>query len=181
MPTILETITLAKKSQYLANLAAARFPTMVSKNVAKRIYISRKTLEYTYELDTNPDFTAAEAIEWDRQLQANADYLYWLCGGFVFQAEATSGQGAGAPVVTTPPDPPPYDFTVSLSSFIIAGQSAKTINAFVGRNILFSRGGITQNTTQEGDGSYYYWNPNSGLFVCYPAAIAGEIFLITAV
>lgn len=178
MPTISETITLAKKAQYLADVAAAKFPTMVSEKVAKRIYLTRASVEFAYDLDANPDFTAEEAIEWDRQLQLNADYLYFLIGAFVFEAEAVSGQGAGAPVVTIPPDPPPYDFEVSASSFIIAGQSAKTINAFVGRNIIFVRNGVAQNTTEIPGGSYFYWNPNSGQFACYPEASTGELFLI---
>jgi len=117
----------------------------------------------------------------DENLRRCANYLYWLCGGYALTAQGISGEGGVAPIVANFDLPEPYDFTVSNTSFIIAGQQSKSITNFITYNILFVRGGIVQSKNDPGDGSSYYtWNSTTGLFNVYPEAALGETFLIYA-
>lgn len=131
-----------------------------------------------------------DALEWgygggaqtDQSLRQTANYAYWLYGLFQLQAQnIISGPGGGS-VAPTPSGgalPNDLDFEVSASSFIATGISSISIPQFVGYDVDFARGGITQNTTSLNDGSSYYaWNRVTGLFSIYPAATAGELFRI---
>lgn len=117
----------------------------------------------------------------DSNLRKCANYLYWLCGGYALTAQGISGTGGVAPIVANFDLPAPYDFTVTNTSFIIAGQQSKSINNFIGFNILFIRGGIVQSQNDQGDGSSYFtWNSVTGLLNVYPEANLTEQFIIYA-
>ena len=117
----------------------------------------------------------------DTNLRKCANYLYWLCGGYALTAQGISGEGGVAPIVANFDLPAPYDFTVTNTSFIIAGQQSKSITNFIGYNILFIRGGVPQSQNDQGDGtSYFTWNSNTGLFNMYPEASLGEPLLLYA-
>lgn len=117
----------------------------------------------------------------DSNLRRCANYLYWLCGGYALKAQGISGTGGVAPIVANFDLPAPYDFTVTNTSFIIAGQQSKSITNFVGYNILLIRSGIVQSQNDQGDGSSYYtWNSVTGLLNIYPEAALAEQILIYA-
>jgi len=116
------------------------------------------------------------------ELRQMANYLLWLINPYGLTAEYlidnTSGGGAVVPATSTRPTP--LDFIVSASSVIPTAATGATIAAFVGWNLNFDRGGITQNTTDVGDGSSYYgWNRNTGVFTCSPALQENELVRLT--
>ncbi len=117
------------------------------------------------------------ASDGDENLIKTANYLYWLCGGYALTAQGISGTGSVSPIASAPSAPPPYDFEVTNTSFIIAGQSNKTINAFIGYNIQFYRNGQLQSINNTG-GTYYTWNSVTGLITLFGEAQEGEIFQI---
>jgi hypothetical protein len=121
------------------------------------------------------------ASDGDENLIKTANYLYWLCGGYALTAQGISGTGSVSPIASAPSAPPPYDFEVTNTSFIIAGQSNKTINAFIGYNIQFYRNGQLQSIVNTG-GTYYTWNSVTGLLTLFgnPSGEAqtGEVFQI---
>lgn len=164
----------AKDAQFVTSRIKIRgglFNKGLPNYLPRLIYCVRKTVERQFGLDPNDDTLTVTA----NYLKA-ISVLYWLPQSGLVGV----GGGGVAPVTPGNLSPQPYDFEVTGSSFIIGGQSAKTINAFIGYNVTFNRNNIPQSTVDMG-GSYYSWNPNSGLFVCYPAAIEGELFTITAV
>lgn len=117
----------------------------------------------------------------DTTLTSTANYLYALCGKYGMQAQAVTGiAGSIAGIISNAQSPLPLDFEVTASSVIADGESSKTFTAFIGCNIEFTRGGITQNTTNVG-GSYYSWDKATGLFSCSPAASLTELFRIVPV
>lgn len=113
----------------------------------------------------------------DPNLIKTANFLYWLCGSFALTAQGISGTGSVSPIASAPSAPPPYDFEVTNTSFIIAGQANKTISAFIGYNIQFYRNGQLQSTVNTG-GTYYTWNNETGLLTLFGEAQPGEIFQI---
>lgn len=164
----------AKEAQYVTDIIRVGGRLMnsgMTDYLPRLIYCTRKSVEWLFDQDPNDD-----------TLTSTSAYLlaitvrYWSPETSLSNA---SGGGAGvAPVVSAPSAPLPYEFVVTGSSFIIAGQSAKTINAFIGYNIIFTRDNVPQTTVNNG-GSYYSWNPNTGLFQCFGEAISGELFSIT--
>lgn len=118
------------------------------------------------------------------ELRQMANYLLWLINPYGITAQYlidnSSGGGTVTPGTATRPDP--LDFIVSASSVIVTGATGATIAAFVGWNLQFDRGGITQNTTNVGDGSSYYgWVRATGVFSCSPALQADELVRLTPV
>ncbi|MGL4185341.1 MAG: hypothetical protein ACRCR4_06135 [Thiotrichaceae bacterium] len=174
--SISEIIENAKVAQYVCANQIARAGIWgggIPSYLPKLIYDVRKTVERTYDLDSS-----------DESLTATANYLYAISVKyFKTNTEPLQGSGGGiAPVTPGTIMPEPYDFYVTTSSFIISGQSAKTITRFVGYNIVFNRNGVPQSTVNPGDGgSYYSWNPNTGLFQFWGEAIEGELFSINPV
>lgn len=116
-------------------------------------------------------------------LRAMANYLWWLINPYGLTAKnLISGGGGGSVVPSAAARPVPLDFEVSASSVIATGASGLTITSYIGWNLQFDRGGITQNTTNLGDGSSYYtWDRDTGTFSCSPAAAASELFRLTPV
>lgn len=118
------------------------------------------------------------------ELRQMANYLLWLINPYGITAQYlidnSSGGGTVVPGTATRPDP--LDFIVSASSVLPTGSTGATIAAFAGWNLQFDRGGITQNTTNVGDGSSYYsWTRATGLFSCSPALQADELVRLTPV
>ncbi len=167
--TVAQIISIAKISQYLCTVDIQKSGLNaggIDYNLPRKLYSTRKDIEYQYTLDPS-----------NTDIAPTAAYLYALCGkyGLYAQAIILNPGTTGGTVTTTAPSP--YQFMVDTStSFIIDGQSSKTITAFIGYNLIFVRGGITQNTTDDGSGSYYSWTRATGNFVCYPAATEDEIF-----
>jgi len=174
MPTVERILQLAPVCCYLsANNVAKKtglFGGVVDEKNPINIYNVYKILKHVYDKDPTYD-----------GLQVRCDYLYELCKQYAMRAAAIvdgGGGGSVAPVTPTAgPLPSPIDFIVSASSFIPTGGSSVNIPTFIGYNLNLSRGGITQYTTDPGDGSSFYtWNSTTGDFSCSPAASAGEQF-----
>lgn len=122
--------------------------------------------------------------ETDETLREMANYIVWLTNPYFLRAKyiVSGGGGGGTVVPSGAARPDPLDFQVSASSVIPTGSSSLTINAFIGWNLNFDRGGLAQNTTNIGDGSSYYsWNRDTGLFTCSPAATADELFRLSPI
>lgn len=177
-------IGIADICQYLAQDAVSK-STLFRKppfrsDLPNVIYVENDSLRYMYNGTTDGTASAATLVE----LDAVANYVFSLCV-YTLRAYNIYSSGNGGTVVPITPGtvmPLPYDFVVSGSSFIATGVSSITISLFIGYNIQFTRGGITQNTTDVGDGSSYYtYDRDTGLFVLSTAAQAGELFRIIAV
>lgn len=173
--TTLQKLNIASISEYLSHVDIQKKGLNgggVPLDLPQKIYTIRKSIAYWYALDPS-----------DTTLTATGNYLMALCGLYGLEAQQiTVGSGSVATITGLSTTPLPYDFIVSGSSFIVTGATSKTITAFIGYNIQFSRGGIVQNTTDVGDGSTYYgWDRNTGTFVLSAAAGVGELFRIIAV
>lgn len=166
-------IAIAKVSQYLAANAKSKgalFGTPVTPDTAKILYMERKAVEWLYNLDSSDD-----------TLRLTANYLYSLCRGYNLQALNIISSGGGgniSPVLPSNP-PSPYDFEVSVSSFIATGDTTKTFPAsWQGLEILFIRNHVPQSTVNDG-GTYYSWDATTRLFTLLGgAAQSTEIFQI---
>jgi hypothetical protein len=119
-----------------------------------------------------------------------ANYLIWLFGVYGQQAQAALGDTSGGGSLTPGGGTTllnPLDWEVGTTASAIApladGESSVTLDGtngmpdLRGYNIEFTRGSMTQYTTNVG-GSYYSWDRGTGLFICYPAAAMGEQFRI---
>lgn len=169
--TTLEIINIAKISEYLAQVDVAKgamFGQRVTPLTPKILYTERKAVEWMYDLDpTNPT------------LALTGPYLYSLCRGYNLRAQAISGSGGSiSPVDPSVTSPEALDFIVDGSSPIATGESSKIFPQFIGYNLDFFRNGIAQNTTDVG-ASFYTWDRDSGLFTCFPAAQATELFRLS--
>jgi len=173
VPTIAQIIDIYPVAQYLATndiQNGGLFGGGIDLSLPQKIRNIGKSVERIY----NDDPT-------DTTLPKTAYYLYALLGMWGAEAQAISGiAGSVAGIVGNVTSPLPLDFEVSASSIIATGASSITITSYIGCNIEFTRGGITQNTTNVG-GSYYSWDRTTGLFTCSPAASLGELFRITPV
>ena len=175
MPTVARILALAPVASYLANAKAGKgglFGPPVDPKLGILIFMVHRILKKIYDLDPTYEVYQQRKV---------ADYLYELIIKYAFRAasivDGNNGGQIAAPtgVVTVNP----YDFEVTASSFIPTGDDSVTITDFIGLNVNFRRGGVSQNTTNLGDGSSYYsWNIATGLFTIYPAATAGELFRI---
>jgi len=166
--TVAQRLSIADICEYLALVAIKKgglYAAGIPIDLPQKIYNLKTSIQYKYDSDPS-----------DTTLEQTSAYLYSICR-FVLQAQSIiqiAGSVSGTIATTTPS---PYQFIVdAATSFIIDGQSSKTITAFIGYNLIFVRGGITQNTTDDGSGSYYSWTKATGSFVCYPAASTSEIF-----
>jgi len=178
LPTIPNTIDYAKLATGLCaidNSKGALFGkrlTAPSSPLTQSIVTS--ALEWAYD---------GGAVSSD-DLRQIANYLIWLTSPYFQTAQyiisTTSGGGAVVPGTATRPEP--LDFSVSASSVLPTGTTGATIAAFAGWNLQFDRGGITQNTTNVGDGSSYYgWVRASGTWSVSPALQEGELVRLTPV
>lgn len=133
-----------------------------------KIYLTKADVRYEYAQDPSGD-----------NIFSMGNYLLSLMGIYLFQAQDASGGGGSISPVTPGTIPDPYDFEVSASSFIATSATTKTFpSSWVGLNVLFVRGGITQSTVNQG-GTYYSWSKTSGtLTLINGAAQATELFQI---
>jgi hypothetical protein len=173
--TIPEIITWAKICQPLAAIGEAKKRASDrSRNVDLHIelYNTRRDVEYEYAQDQSSS-----------NLFQMGNYLLALCGVYLFQAQATTIGGGSVTPVTPGLAPNPYDFAVSSDSFIVTGASSKTFpSSWIGYQILFIRGHVTQSTVNEGS-TYYAWDSGTATLTLLPAgsggqAISGEVFQI---
>lgn len=170
--SISDIIGVAKISQYLAQNDVQKgslFGARVAPLTPKVLYVTRKSLEYIYDLDPA-----------DSSLRLCANYLYSLCRGYNLKAQGIlNGSSGGGTISPINPQtaPNPIQFEVSGSTLITTGATSGTISAFIGYNLLFVRGGVPQSTINQGGGSTYYsWDKDLGLLTISPAAQAGELF-----
>jgi hypothetical protein len=165
--SILETIRVGRMSIPLSDNYRAEgslFGVKLSFTAPETIALVTDALNWQYE--GNPT---------DNTLRGVANYLLWLCGTFGSEAQyVISGTGGGS-IVPINPAANPIEFEVSPTSYIPNGDSTKVITSYLGYNLIFVRGGITQSTINTG-GSYFSWIKTSGLFTCYPPAATGELF-----
>jgi len=173
MPTIASIVSIYPIAQYLATVDINKrglYGGGVDLQLPEKIRNIGMSVERIY----NDDPT-------DTTLTSTANYLYALMGKYGMQAQAVTGiAGSVAGIISNVQSPLPLDFEVTASSIIADGENTKTFTAFIGCNIEFTRGGITQNTTNIG-GSYYTWNKVTGEFFCYPNASLTELFRIVPV
>lgn len=164
--TVPQKITIAEVCEYLIFTAIMKGNNSIDVQLPEKIRNLRMSISYQYDLDPSND-----------TLTQTSNYMLGMCL-YVQAAQAIvlSSGTVGGIVARTAPSP--YQFTVDAStSFIIDGQSSKTITAFIGYNLIFTRNGITQSTVNPGDGSSYYgWVKGTGNFTIYPAAVSGELF-----
>lgn len=169
MYSVSQIINIAKISEYLARLDEQKgnlFGQRVSPYTSMALYMERKAVEYYY--DNDPGNSTLNQTAW---------YLYSLCRGYNLRANSIlSGGGGGSISPITPPTvPPPYQFIVAASGNILNdGESSTTISAYIGYNLLFTRGGIPQSTVDT-EPTYYTWDKSTGLFTVSPAVNSGEL------
>jgi hypothetical protein len=174
--TIPEIIVWSKMCQPLARIGEAKKlangDRSADVDLDMKIYITRKDTEYSYAQEPTSDDTFAIG-----------NYLLALCGIYLFVAQQTTiGGGTITPV--TPPaitTPTPYDFIVTPSSFIAAGDTSKIFpSEWIGYDILFVRNHITQSKIDDGIGSTYYaWNKATATLSLFNgAAVDTENFQI---
>ena len=173
MPTTASIVSIYPVAQYLATIDIYKrglYGGGVDLQLPEKIRNIGMSVERVY----NDDPT-------DTTLTTTANYLYALMGKYGMQAQAVTGiAGSVAGIISNVQSPLPLDFEVTASSIISDDENTKTFTAFIGCNIEFTRGGITQNTTNIG-GSYYTWNKVTGEFFCYPNASLTELFRIVPV
>lgn len=108
-----------------------------------------------------------------------ANYLIWISGKFYLEATTVTGSGGGS-VIPVPPGgltPNRQDFYVSASSLLPTATTSKTLTQFIGYEIDFLRGGISQSTLSAEPG-YFTWNKSTGAFTCSPSLSEGELISI---
>lgn len=106
------------------------------------------------------------------------NYLIWLIGKFGLEASAITGSGGSVvPIVPTITTPQRIDFIVSASSTIPTGGSSVTLTNFIGYQVDFVRGGLSQSTIST-EPSYFSFNSLTGAFNCTPALQEGEVVAI---
>lgn len=167
--TVAQKLVIAEINEYMISIAIMKgglYADGINLELPTKIRIIRESIAYQYSQDPSDD-----------TLVSTSNYLLGLCL-YVNAARAIVLNPGTVPGTIATTTPSPYQFTVDAStSFIIDGQSSKTITAFIGYNLIFTRGGITQNSVDVGDGSSYYsWVKAAGSFTCYPAAATGELF-----
>ena len=173
--TVPQIITIAKISQYLAKLDAAKgnlFGKRIAPNTAQILYMERKAVQWLYDLDSADD-----------TLTLTSNYLFSLCRGYNLKAASIMNAGSGGSIspVTPSTAPTPYQFIVAASGNLLNnGESSVTISSFIGFNLLFSRNGIPQSTIST-EASYYSWGRETGGFTCSPAVLTGELIQIFAI
>jgi len=165
--TVAQKLVIADICEYLAVIAIKKgglYAAGIPIDLPEKIYNIKTSIQYRYDTDPSDD-----------TLEGTSNYLYSICR-FVLQAQnimLIAGSVSGIVANTTPSA---YRFVVDAStSFIIDGQSSKTITAFIGYDLIFVRSGITQSTIDDG-GSYYSWTSSTGGLVIYPAATTSESF-----
>lgn len=173
--TTSEIISYAKISQYLCAVEIMKkglYAGGIDIQLPNKIYNIRKSVEYWYDLDST-----------DTTLVATGNYLQAICGKYFLQAQAVEGVAGAIAVIHALSAPDPEEFVVAASgTFMVDGESTKTITDYIGYNLIFIRNNINQSTVDIGGGtSYFSWDRDSGSFFCSPAAITSELFQLIPV
>lgn len=161
-------ISWAKASQALAYYGERKKLAFqhgtIEENLHVKLRMERISLEYAYAQDATSD-----------QTYQIGQWVLALCGMYLFEAQQAAGSGGSISPITPSTLPNPIEFIVSGSSLIVSGGSSLTVTDFIGFNLIFIRGGITQSKLST-EPSYFTWDRTSGAFTCSPAAFAGELF-----
>lgn len=165
---IADIITWAKASQALAyagerNKLAFQHGTIES-NLDQKLYLERKSLEYAYAQDPTSN-----------QTYLIGQWVLALCGEYLFEAQQATGGGGSISPINPSEVPEQLDFVIGASTPLTPGDSTAYFPQFVGYNLIFVRGNITQSvlTSQP---TYYSWNKVTGQFTCSPQAYQDELF-----
>lgn len=173
MATISEIITNGELSVPLAanyNAKAGLFKGGAISNPTSPVLIAMVTDALSW-MDEGGNYTDAEEA-------SVANYLVWLCGKFGLQAANTTGSGGSVtPITPGSLSPSRLDFIVSASSYLPTGSTGSTLTQYIGREIDFIRGGLSQSqvTTEP---SYIIWTKATGSLVISPALVLGEVISI---
>lgn len=172
--TISKKITIAKINEYLISIAIRKGGLNgggIDLELPEKIRNIRKSIEYQYALDPS-----------NTTLTGTSNYMLSMCI-YINEAQAIVLNPGTSGGVISRTSPSPYQFFVDAStSFIIEGQSSKIITAFIGYNLIFTRGYTPQGTVDPGGGgSYYSWTKETGSFVMYPAAVSTEFLQLIPV
>lgn len=166
--SIPDIINWAKISQPLARIGESKKLAFqhgtIEPELDKKLYVERKSLEYSYAQDPTGNET-----------YMIGQWVLALCGVYLFQAQAASGSGGSISPVTPGGLPDAIEFVVSASSEIPTGGSTLTIPEFIGFNLIFVRGSITQSMLSS-QPTYFTWNRTTGQFSCSPVAFVDELF-----
>lgn len=160
-------INIARVSQYLAGDDVAKGVLWGARKIPtsdRILYMERKAVQWMNNIDPT-----------NSTLQLTSNYLYSICRGYNLNALAITGSGGSVSPVVPGTMPSPYEFVVTGSSFIIDGQSSKSIPTFVGWNLLFIRNNIPQSQVDTG-GSWFTWNKSTGILEIVGAAATDELF-----
>lgn len=172
MPTPTQVLTLAPGAGYLAFNAIdkgqlfgrGKLNPILPQQIFGLYYIIKKIY------DNDPNYTG---------MVAACNYLWEIMGRYGVAAQGASGGGSVSPI-TPPSSVYPLIFVVSVSSIIPDGGSSLVISSFIGYNLQFTRNGVVQSTINT-ESSYYTWDKTTGLFNCFPAAVATELFILMPV
>lgn len=114
----------------------------------------------------------------NQEMTAVANYLIWLMGKYGLQASNITGSGGSvSPITPGTSTPARKDFVVSASSYLPTGTTSATLTAFIGYNIDFVRGGVSQSTLDT-EPTYFTFNRINGAFAVSPALQVGELIAI---
>lgn len=133
-----------------------------------KIKTERASLQWQYDQDT----TDADGI-----LYGQGNYVYALCFPYIFEAMNAVGggqvvvPGSGLGTVGR------VDFIVSASSYLPTGTASYNLSDFIGREIDFIRGGISQSTVSS-ESSYITWDKSTAYLTISPALNEGELITI---
>ena len=168
--TVPQIIRIAKISQYLCLVDISKsglYAGGTDLELPHKLRMVREDIEYQYAINLS-----------NSTLETTSEFLYALCGKYALYAQSIIFNPSTISNTASQSSPIPYQFEVDANtSFIIDGQASKKITSFKGYNLIFVRNGVTQYTTDIGDGSSYYsWSKSTGNFVCYPTATTGELF-----
>ena len=168
--TTLQKLNIASISEYLAFVDIDKkglYGGGVPINLPQKIYTIRKSIAYWYSLDPT-----------ESTLVATSNYLLALCGLYGLEAQEVTGGGGTITPITPVTAPLPLQFIVAASgTTFIDGQSSATLTQFIGFNILFARGNVTQSTVDT-EPTYYSFNKTTGVLTLNIAATTGELFQI---
>lgn len=174
MLTVPQKIAIAEISQYLCVVYIEKGGLNgngMDLLLPRKIECIRKSIQYRYDRTPN-----------DATLEETSNYLLAMCALVYLPASiiAATSTGGGSTSIGGNTQVP-YNFIVDAStSFMVNGESSKTISSFIGYNLLFARGGIVQSTINT-ESSYYSWDKATGLFTCSPALVTSELILLAAI
>ena len=173
MPTIAQTITNGQLSvplcaNYNAKQGLFKGGALAAPKSPVLIAMVTDALDW---MDEGGNYTDAEE-------SSVANYLVWLMGKFGLEASSITGSGGSvSPIPAGGLTPSRQDFIVSATSFIATGVSSQTLTQFIGYEIDFIRGGISQSTIST-ESSYIAWVKSTGLLTISPALSVGELITI---